>query len=329
MAKLSTREDRWHGHKLLGLYALLHFAYRYHAFFAGADDMGFADQNGWSSAASLAPHLLLQLSGLTFSIPRRRIVTGSRIWPEYRWHALVFTLRSLVLMAIAVRYPHAETCLPPLLVVLCAMAAAEYFTAWYARRGESSRTIRDLAAPAGAQYLMSATQFHATTGCLLTRGRLSVQLVSLCVIQSAAFVMTLQRRGLITHRQDLCLYAGLLGFGAPTSTSAPRLALASVHVDMLCAGLGLAVVLDDFSARGVLPVAFTVANAAAIARLDGGANKYILWAAVGLLLPALCAPERAAARVWRVLGPASGCGLVASAWRRGHSERRLGGAKPL
>ncbi|EOD38150.1 hypothetical protein EMIHUDRAFT_200647 [Emiliania huxleyi CCMP1516] len=236
MAKLSSREDRWHGHKLLGLYALLHFAYRYHAFFAGADDMGFADQNGWSSAASLAPHLLLQLSGLTFSIPRRRIVTGSRIWPEYRWHALVFTLRSLVLMAIA-----------------------------------SSRTIRDLAAPAGAQYLMSATQFHATTGCLLTRGRLSVQLVSLCVIQSAAFVMTLQRRGLITHRQDLCLYAGLLGFG-------------------------LAVVLDDFSARGVLPVAFTVANAAAIARLDGGANKYILWAAVGLLLPALCAPERAAAR---------------------------------
>mmetsp|Transcript_29461 Transcript_29461/g.94266 ORF Transcript_29461/g.94266 Transcript_29461/m.94266 type:complete len:305 (-) Transcript_29461:48-962(-) len=304
MAKLSTREDRWHGHKLLGLYALLHFAYRYHAFFAGADDMGFADQNGWSSAASLAPHLLLQLSGLTFSIPRRRIVTGSRIWPEYRWHALVFTLRSLVLMAMAVRYPHAESCLPPLLAVLCAMAAADTVTAWYARRGESSRTIRDLAAPAGAQYLMSATQFHATTGCLLTRGRLSVQLVSLCVIQSAAFVMTLQRRGLITHRQDLCLYAGLLGFG-------------------------LAVVLDEFSARGVLPVAFTVANAAAIARLDGGANKYILWAAVGLLLPALCAPERAAARVWRVLGPASGCGLVASAWRRGHFERSLGGAKPL
>ena len=221
MAKLSTREDRRHGHKLLGLYALLHFAYRYHAFFAGADDMGFADQNSWSSAASLTPHLLLQLSGLTFSIPRRRIVTGSRIWPEYRWHALVFTLRSLVLMAMAVRYPHAETCLPPLLVVLCAMAAADTVTAWYARRGESSRTIRDLAAPAGAQYLMSATQFHATTGCLLTRGRLSVQLVSLCVIQSAAFMMTLQRRGLITHRQDLCLYAGLLGFGALCPSSGP------------------------------------------------------------------------------------------------------------
>ena len=111
--------------------------------------------------------------------------------------------------------------------------------------------------------------------------------------------------------------------------SAPRLALASVHVNLLCAGLGLAVVLDEFSARGVLPVAFTVANAAAIARLDGGANKYILWAAVGLLLPALCAPEHAAARVWRVLGPASGCGLVASAWRRGHLERRrTGGPTP-
>lgn len=293
--KLFTAEDASHVHKLLGLYALCHFARRYHAFFSGAVDMAFTHgTNPEWTLCTLAPHLALQLSGLRFTIPRRRISTGSRIWPEYRWHALVFTVRSLTLMALALlRAPQADSFLPPLIIVLGAMAAADAVTHWHARRGESSRTIRDLAAPPGTKYLMSAAQFHATTGCLLTRDRLSVQLVSLCVIQCAAFVMTLQRRGLITHRQDLILYSALLG-------------------------LGLVVVLDDFGARGVLPVAFTVANAAALARLDLGFNKYVLWTAVALVLPSLC--EHAAARAWLVLGPASVVGLVASSWRRGLSS---------
>ena len=137
---------------------------------------------------------------------------------------------------------------------------------------------------------MSATQFHATTGCLLTRGRLSVQLVSLCVIQCAAFIMTLRRRGLISHAMDMLLYSALLA-------------------------LGLVVVLDDFIARGVLSTAVTVANCAAICRLDGGTNKYVLWALVAAALPALC--ERAAWDGWMVLCPASVVGLGVSAWRRG------------
>ena len=66
----------------------------------------------------------------------------------------------------------------------------------------------------------------------------------------------------------------------------------SVHSD----DRDFVVVLDDFGARGVLPVAFTVANAAALARLDLGFNKYVLWTAVALVLPSLC--EHAAARAW-------------------------------
>ena len=55
--------------------------------------------------------------------------------------------------------------------------------------------------------------------------------------------MTLRRRGLITHAQDLAFYSVLLG-------------------------LGLLVVLCEFGERGVLPVALTVANGAALAHID-------------------------------------------------------------
>ena len=39
--KLATAEDRFHVHKLLGIYALLHFLARYACFLSGSDDMGF------------------------------------------------------------------------------------------------------------------------------------------------------------------------------------------------------------------------------------------------------------------------------------------------
>ena len=77
------------------------------------------------------------------------------------------------------------------------------------------------------------------------------------------------------------------------------------------------VVLCEFGERGVLSVALTVANCAALARLDLGANKYALWCAVAMALPWLCEPKRATSRAWLILGPASVGLLVASAWRRG------------
>ena len=221
---LFVAEGRFHPHKLLGLYAICHFAYRYQAFFAGelSTDMGFANGRPHRTALLLAPHLALQLSGLRFTIPRRRVAEGSRIWPEYRWHALVFACRSLALMALALMRDTSDApaeaarllppWVPPLLVVLLTMAAADAVSRVHARRGEacrticspwhvapsprenrwhmrclrpclqscsrahahapchartvhvhtpgeSSRTIRDLAAPRGVQYLMCATLY--------------------------------------------------------------------------------------------------------------------------------------------------------------------------
>lgn len=75
--------------------------------------------------------------------------------------------------------------------------------------------------------------------------------------------------------------------------------------------------LAEFGEGGLLPVALTVANGAALARLDLGANKYALWCAVAAMLPWLCEPRRAASRAWLLLCAASVAMLVASAWQRG------------
>eukprot|EP00959_Pyramimonas_sp_CCMP1952_P035239 738338-Pyramimonas_sp.AAC.1 len=200
--KLFTKEDPAQVHKVLGLYALCHFVYRYVAFFSGQPDMGFsadAAHTPWL----LAPHALLQISGLQFHLPPKRIKEGTRQWPEYRWHALVFCSRSLALMLLAHLYqrtsqPQVVCCiryrtqvgninsylvdnslptddlyifpayqvvgipLLPLLIVLATMLGADLVKRHFAARGQSSRTIRDLDMSQSGKYIMSSMQFHAT-----------------------------------------------------------------------------------------------------------------------------------------------------------------------
>ena len=78
---------------------------------SSSSDMAFAG-GGWSIFAaaegagamvvllSLLPHALLSASSLIFRIPKRRIKEGSRIWPEYRLHSIVFAYRSVACMAV-------------------------------------------------------------------------------------------------------------------------------------------------------------------------------------------------------------------------------------
>jgi hypothetical protein len=95
------------------------------------------------------------------------------------------------------------------------MVAAGHIFRWYQINvgTKGNRTIRDLTAPKWAQYLMSSAQFHATVHCLLTSDRLSVQIAALTVVQLSAFGMTLRRKGFISQRQGVLLYALVLAVG--------------------------------------------------------------------------------------------------------------------
>ena len=94
--QLFTREDRFNAHKMLGFACLAHFIFRFAG--AGAADMYF--DSSPTTVLCIAMHALLSVSSMIFRIPAQRIKEGSRIWPEFRLHSIVFACRSLACMTV-------------------------------------------------------------------------------------------------------------------------------------------------------------------------------------------------------------------------------------
>ena len=141
------------------------------------------------------------------------------------------------------------------------MILADRNSHWYRTRDGTnfSRTIRDLTAPKWAQYLMSSAQFHATVHCLLTSDRLSVQIAALTVVQVSAFGMTLRRKGFISQKEGVVMYALVLV-------------------------LGMIVIFDDLGRRSLFSLAICFGNITAVLRMYWGMHKYVMWLFVALVL---------------------------------------------
>jgi len=195
--KLVTREDRFHVHKLCGLYVLLHFAYRL-ALYGGGAVPAAAPPPAWS----MVPHALLPMTSFMFRVlPARPIGRRSSmfIWRELRLHALLFSLRSVAVLW----WPWAaQRC------VVATMAAADLATRWCGEarvttvRGDHDNMRRRSAAKLAAGAFFSSSQLGATLLCsgLLQGGAPSPLLVffTLPAIQTSAFGMTLIRKNVIS-----------------------------------------------------------------------------------------------------------------------------------
>lgn len=264
---LSTKDLLTHRiHAALGLYVMCHFLTRFTIFFVGDEDMGLEKASPFRVIVVFSPHLALQISGFAFRLPWKRHPDGNRIWPQYRYEALVFCARCLALMIVASWQKKAQSQngapnqsdlvlahSTRFIIVVATMKAVDYVAKCYQTlQYGSSRTIRDLAGPPGVLYLMSAAQFHATLHSLLTTDRLCVQIAALTVVQTSAFGMTLRRKGIITQPQGLVLYSLVLL-------------------------LGMTVIVFDLLRQGILCQSIVLGNIAAMVRMDCGMNKYILW----------------------------------------------------
>lgn len=198
LRSLFTKEDTFNLHKVLGVSCLIHFLYRFA--FVGAADMNFGPTSGTMSCILL--HTTLSVSSLIFRIPTKRIAEGSRIWPEYRLHSIVFACRSLLCMLLSwaemrlgVSEPHYEG---NAAIVIGTLLAADFGTWWVGPQGRSS-TIQELDAPPPMRYFFSVMQFHATVGCLVGVRRFSTQFFYVWIIQFTAFLMTLRRKNIAPH----------------------------------------------------------------------------------------------------------------------------------
>mmetsp|Transcript_14774 Transcript_14774/g.28172 ORF Transcript_14774/g.28172 Transcript_14774/m.28172 type:complete len:336 (+) Transcript_14774:77-1084(+) len=280
--------DYWshRAHAFLGFYVLCHFIYRYGLFFFSnknnADhDMGFDGptsrredeteiMNHWIMFAQwFLPHFILQFTGFVFPLPIKRHPDGNRIWPQYRWEALVFSFRCISLLGLAwtrkinklTLEDGSWSIMPAAFCVGLTMVSADWISLWYKSHVgmKGNRTIRDLTAPKWVLYFMSSAQFHATVHCLLTSNRLSVQIAALTVVQLSAFGMTLRRKGFISQKKGVLLYAMVLV-------------------------LGMIVIFDDLRRRSLFNVAIFFGNVAAVLRMYWGMDKYVLWCGVAIVL---------------------------------------------
>ena len=294
--RLFTHEDFPHNvfgiHKFLGIGVLLHYIYRF-ALTVVKADMGFTAS--WQTAALLSMHALLSLSSMIFKIPKKRIVEGSRIWPEYRLHSIIFACRSLACMALV--WVEQRFQLPPayewnIAIVIATIVAAD-IASWSVGEASRSSTIRDLDAPPALQYFFSVMQFHATAGCLLGIRLYSTQFCYVWVIQFTAFLMTLRRKNLAPHNALVRTYGVMLTCGArllePTASAALKVRRPPSHVPShppraCCRSFGAVIAANDALSANSWALVHTVANTAAVGRLGCRIDKYVLWAVMAIFV---------------------------------------------
>lgn len=210
--RLFTHEDSkfYHAHKLLGVGVLLHFMYRMYAFWVYGN-MGFDGSLG--TLFWIFVHAMLHMTSFQFIIPSRRNKTYNIIWPEMRFHTMIFAYRSIVtwfMMWMAVRgwiSLELEHYARPV-IAFATMGAADYVTYYYKHVEEKvdkdDSTMRGNPYPSYVpgwyvkvhNYFYSVSQVFATLHILNSRIMDSVFLL-LLPIQTAPFCMTLVKKGIL------------------------------------------------------------------------------------------------------------------------------------
>jgi hypothetical protein len=216
--KLFTKEDPLYFHKTFGLLCLTSFLYRYAYIYPRFGNLGF--ENTWFDWATMAVHMLLSSSSLIFHVlPRRVLSRPVMIWEEYRLHAIVFTLRCMVVFALGVFAieSHWRRDRSTLLQFFCVMPihiAADIITSKFGTPNTTTVRVKNdhcLQTKVILRFY-AFYQFLALGAHLTPHARLpDLAFNSLIAIQSSAFLMTLVRKGLVeTHTHGLvytfCLF---------------------------------------------------------------------------------------------------------------------------
>ncbi|CAK9113176.1 Uncharacterized protein SCF082_LOCUS52469 [Durusdinium trenchii] len=215
MAKLFSHHDRYHSHAILGLLALLHFAYRFYTLLVEQRE---SFSPGYWSAASLLVHVFLHVLSFQFELPRNRIWTKPMIWREFRVHNAIFAYRHLVGSALGIwapewwwQAPTATSLVVKVALVLAACKAADVATEMIGSTEE--RTTNAMPYPKKtpetteqvAKTFYAKSQFAATT--IAAFGTPSLSFCSVLAIELASLLMTLVRKGIIEARTYHIVYA--------------------------------------------------------------------------------------------------------------------------
>jgi hypothetical protein len=194
--KLITPEDPTHVHKLLGIFCLGNFIYRWGCYLLYRD-MFLSTNFG---LISLCAHGLLSISSLIFHIPQKRHQGKPMIYPEFRAHSIAFGTRH-VLSCIMFWFGYDEP-LPHYALCFATMIAADKISTRFTETNKQT-TMRNMplddtideATQQANKLQQSTNQLYAT---MISCYTINSSFMPLMAIQCAAFMMTLVRKNLIS-----------------------------------------------------------------------------------------------------------------------------------
>lgn len=311
LRRLFTHEDAkyFHAHKILGVFTLLHFAYRFARWISDGDMHLFdhVDRRpyiAWMLLALYGTHAMLHVTSLQFSVPERRNTRYNVIWPEMRWHTMIFAYRSLAVLlmhwCITVAHVFYGIDLIPCpsrvteirgAIVILTMAFADLVTVVYRwksakeaanKRNDSVALLRQAASTSDRTSMTMRNNpypdyvhpavikclnlFYSTSQVLATMNVLTSQSMDrvfaiLLPIQIAPFLMTLEKKGVITQAGWHLYYtlALLANYVLAVSPPADDASLA------------------DFGVRVSRNAFLMLSMFFAIFRFHFRINKYLLW----------------------------------------------------
>ena len=265
MHRLVTHEDRnyYHAHKILGVLVLGNYAYRIFAWlYYGSMQLEEASTPLW-----LLIHAALHLTSFQFHLSTKRNRSYNIIWPEMRWHTMIFAYRSIIALTLQwlADWGYIPLVVNDLLrgpLVLLTILSADIATDYYSNIGIiDSTTMRGNPYPSWVPvwYTKYHNLFYSVSQVLSTMNILTYREMGrlfniMLPIQTAPFCMTLVKKGIIDQFAWHFYYTAALLFnyvyGAKTDYPTPIVPLWFY-----------------WSAIGVFVVA----------RFGFKHNKYILW----------------------------------------------------
>ena len=193
--KLVTKEDSSHFHKILGGLCLLNYVYRY-GFYICYGHMNFVYP---IDIYFLFLHALLSVSSLIFHISNVRNPQKPMIYPEYRMHSILFSLRSISCCLVhyySVGYKYN--------IIICGSTfiLADIITKYYNPTGKNGKTMRnmpfDKSISIENQNIITIMHSYSQIGATIFMfGNIDSAFSPMFAIQLAAFLMTLVRKGII------------------------------------------------------------------------------------------------------------------------------------
>ena len=208
MEKLFTEEDKNNLHKILGIYCLLHFLYRYSI--SLTFDINGGIDSSFLSIITILIHGLLSFSSLKFYVPKERINTKPMIWQEFRAHNIIFGFRSI--MCCFYLWLGIKFNIRRISILLCcnqvinSLYAADLVTKQLRINNLESTTSTmpywencSFKTQNRFKYFYAYCQYLATLSCI-SCNNIIWPFITLLPIQLASFLMTLVRKGLISAK---------------------------------------------------------------------------------------------------------------------------------